>query len=1360
MKKRIVGLSAVVLVVLATLVVSAPGLSQSPTPPALEQLRQDAGGEVEITWNSRTDTPSFIRGNIPLSGVSVQSEGDVSAASLAFVERYAGLFGLRDASHELAVVQTDVDALGMRHVTFNQVYQGVEVYGAHMKVHLSADGQEIVAVSSGFVPGIVLSETQPRVTAEEALASARQALPNGTLVADPKLVIYPGKESPGPSAQLAWLVELRDGAVPARNVYVVDALEGTIVEVIPRLYEEMGSSSKRPLAAESGGSTDQIIIKFRPDVDLTGLTKAQRTAQVAALSELAGIGLSYYRPMSGKSYVLRLPELLPSSKVWEIAAKLNTDPSVLYAEPDLILQPARTPNDSLYENQWHYHEVSSDNLGVNLPGAWDITTGSNAIVMAVIDTGVLLDHPDLLGRTLPGCDFISDTFRANDGDGRDNNPSDPGDWTEADQCFPGSQPRDSSWHGTHVAGTMGAASNNSTGVTGVNWVSKILPVRALGRCGGYSSDIIDGMRWAAGIHVESVSDNQNPAKVLNLSLRAPGSCDSSWQSAIDDVTALGAVVVVAAGNDNQSVSGYVPGNCNGVITVAATNRDGDRTYYSNFGDLVEVSGPGGEISSDGGVLSTMNDGLQGPGNHTNEEKEGTSMAAPHIAGIVSLILSVDSALTPAQVLRILQNTATTFPSGSSCNTTDCGAGIVNAAVALKAADLGCDTGQYFTQYFNSISLTGTPVLSRCENAPIAYDWSEGGPGNGVNNNDFSVQWSGTFNFSQDTYTFQAETDDGIRVWIDGELVLDAWWDQWPTVYTIDREMSSGEHGVKVEFYENGGAATAHLHWWGHSTDTDDGRVITSRETLWGVVMPATDIDTYYFDAGVGQKATIQMTRRNLLGLDPFLILYSPNSNEVARDDDSGGGLNALINDFTITQTGRYRIEAKSYEGYSEGLHSLYLRLKTPGEPDRETYDADHGYTLPGTLACSEGDGPTGDQDVDDAHDFAGATYDYYWNTHGRDSYDDQGATLVSTANYGRSYMSAYWNGEQTVYGDHFPVKDVVAHEWTHAVTEHSAALEYRWQSGALNESFSDIFGAMVDRDDWLMGEDLPPHVLGGREAIRDLSDPPRFGQPGHTDDWVETCSDNEGVHTNSGIPNKAYYNIATAIGKDKAERIFYRALTVYLDTNSSLEDARAAALQSATDLYGDGSAEYNGVRDGFNAVGLDGVWEPEPNDCTCAATTALSDETVYSDHLSALEVATTLYRVRDLLLIGEAGEHYRTLYERHSGRVSHLLLQDAVLRAAGGEILKQVTPGLSHLVDGAGDEDIVTQETVDEVVAFLHQLAEEDRTSGDGELADTIEREMARIEWDRLVGMTYTEAWEYTQSRITVHFLYLPLVVK
>lgn len=261
--------------------------------------------------------------------------------------------------------------------------------------------------------------------------------------------------------------------------------------------------------------------------------------------------------------------------------------------------------------------------------------------------------------------------------------------------------------------------------------------------------------------------------------------------------------------------------------------------------------------------------------------------------------------------------------------------------------------------------------------------------------------------------------------------------------------------------------------------------------------------------------------------------------------------------------------------------------------NRMTYDVNHGTALPGTLRRTEAAGPVGDADVDSAHTFVGATYDYYLATHGRDSYDDAGATLVSSVHYSTNYENAFWDGTQMVFGDGFAAKDVTAHELTHAVTERTANLEYRWQSGALNESFSDIFGAMVDRDDWLMGEDLP---IG---AIRDLANPGAFGQPGSMSDWVKTCSDNEGVHTNSGIFSKAFVNVAAAIGKGDAERIFYRALTTpgYLQPQSTMEDARAAALQSAEDLFGAGSTQEQAVTSGFASVGLDGSFQPPANSC-------------------------------------------------------------------------------------------------------------------------------------------------------------------
>jgi Zn-dependent metalloprotease len=228
----------------------------------LIQLRQDAAGEVEITWNTRTGTPSFIRGAVPLADIGVQSEEDGSAASLAFVERYADLFGVQDAAQELVVTQSDSDALGLRHVTLGQVHQGVEVYGARIKVHLSADGQAVVAASSGFVPRIGLSETQPRVGARDALATARRALPNGALVAAPRLVVYPGGEAPGPSARLAWLVELRDEAAPARNLYVIDATSRTFLDVLDRLFV---SRDRKTYDAQQGYTLPGTLVRSESD---------------------------------------------------------------------------------------------------------------------------------------------------------------------------------------------------------------------------------------------------------------------------------------------------------------------------------------------------------------------------------------------------------------------------------------------------------------------------------------------------------------------------------------------------------------------------------------------------------------------------------------------------------------------------------------------------------------------------------------------------------------------------------------------------------------------------------------------------------------------------------------------------------------------------------------------------------------------------------------------------------------------------------------------------------------------------------------------------------------------------------------
>lgn len=447
----------------------------------------------------------------------------------------------------------------------------------------------------------------------------------------------------------------------------------------------------RLLTTDPTSYTDQIILKYRSSAGIE-MAQAAEANRMQALNAAAGVEVSYFREMSGDAHVLRLPQALPESEVAEIARKLAALPEVEYAEPDARMFPLAVPNDPRYSDQWHYSAPITGSYGANLPAAWDLTTGSASVRVAVLDSGILLNHPDLLGRTVPGYDFVSDPIVANDGDGRDGNAADPGDWvsnsdkTNNPGTFGACPVLDSSWHGTHVAGTIGAATNNGSGVAGINWVSPILPVRVLGKCFGYTSDIADGIRWAAGVAVASVPANTTPARVINMSLGGGGSCDITYQSAIDAAVAAGSVVVVAAGNSNLNASNFRPANCSGVITVAATNRDGNKATYSNFGATVEIAAPGGQTSTPAnGVLSTLNSGLTVPDTHSYQFYQGTSMAAPHVAGIASLMLSVNPSLTPAQVLSLIQSTPTAFPAGSTCTTSLCGSGIINAAAAVQAA---------------------------------------------------------------------------------------------------------------------------------------------------------------------------------------------------------------------------------------------------------------------------------------------------------------------------------------------------------------------------------------------------------------------------------------------------------------------------------------------------------------------------------------------------------------------------------------------------------------------------------------------------------------------------------------------------
>ena len=357
--------------------------------------------------------------------------------------------------------------------------------------------------------------------------------------------------------------------------------------------------------------------------------------------------------------------------------QIAANPNVEYVEIDAILRPTLTPNDTLYSLQWGYQDADA---GIRANQAWDVATGSG-VVVAVIDTGITT-HSDLSANIVAGYDFISNTTTANDGGGRDSNPADPGDWTTG-QCGAASN---SSWHGTHVAGTVAALTNNAKGVAGTAFNAKVMPVRALGTCGGSTSDIADAITWSSGGTVTGVPSlaAANFAKVINMSLGGGGTCSATSQAAIDGAVSRGTTVVVAAGNSNADVANFNPASCNNVIAVASVTASSARSSFSNYGAKIDVSAPGSAIRS------TMNSGTTTPGSETYVDYSGTSMASPHVAGTVALMQSRRIALglpllTPAQVESTLKSTA--YALAGAC-TGGCGAGIINAKAAVDAAGGG------------------------------------------------------------------------------------------------------------------------------------------------------------------------------------------------------------------------------------------------------------------------------------------------------------------------------------------------------------------------------------------------------------------------------------------------------------------------------------------------------------------------------------------------------------------------------------------------------------------------------------------------------------------------------------------------
>ena len=422
---------------------------------------------------------------------------------------------------------------------------------------------------------------------------------------------------------------------------------------------------------KSSQSFDRFIVKFG--------RSAQGNSAQARLNVLnaagRGLGLARVqerRELATGAHLFQTERKLSLSEAESFMAEIAKG-GAEYVQVDTLKRAMLTPNDTNYSQQWGYNDSDA---GIRANEAWDIATGAG-VVVAVIDTGIT-NHSDLNANILPGYDFIADDFVARDAtSGRDSDASDPGDWNNATECdSPGNDvpASNSSWHGTHVAGTVAAVTNNAKGVAGTAFNAKIVPLRVLGRCGGYDSDIADAIIWASGGTVSGVPANANPAEVINLSLGGGGACDPNTQAAINTAVGNGSTLAIAAGNDNINVSNASPANCNNVIAVASITSTGARSSFSNYGALIDIAAPGSSI------MSTLNSGTTSPSTESYASYNGTSMATPHVAGVIALMQShATTPKTPAQIETLIKTHYRSFPATPSQTI---GPGIIDAKKLL------------------------------------------------------------------------------------------------------------------------------------------------------------------------------------------------------------------------------------------------------------------------------------------------------------------------------------------------------------------------------------------------------------------------------------------------------------------------------------------------------------------------------------------------------------------------------------------------------------------------------------------------------------------------------------------------------
>jgi serine protease len=486
---------------------------------------------------------------------------------------------------------------------------------------------------------------------------------------------------------------------PSRSSSLPTLVQSAAAQAEARVIVKFRSSSKAVLAA--GSSADRQVLQ-----------------QAGTLGTRHGLAL-LDGPMAGpRLQVIRASGMTSAA----LAARLATDSEVEYAVPDGRKRAHAAPTDPYFPGKHSGGALPQYVASINALTAWNKTTGNAEVIVAVLDTGIRSNHPEFRGKVVPGYDFVSDTNISNDSDGRDTDPADPGDWvTDAESRsgpidLRGCDVSDSSWHGTQTAGLIGAATNNGVGISGIGRHVRIMPIRVLGKCVGHDSDILAGMRWAAGISVPGVPDNPSPAKVISMSLGSSGTCDSAYQAAVDEVRARGVLVVASAGNDSGAVN--APANCTGVVAVAGLRHIGTKNGYSSLGKEVTISAPAGNCVNLAGeclypLISTSDTGKTSPSCPTytgggTDYAVGTSFSAPLVAGTLALMVSANPSLSVDEYISRLKTSSRAFPNIGAeggipycvspatatsqdecyCTKSTCGAGMLDAAAAVAATSSG------------------------------------------------------------------------------------------------------------------------------------------------------------------------------------------------------------------------------------------------------------------------------------------------------------------------------------------------------------------------------------------------------------------------------------------------------------------------------------------------------------------------------------------------------------------------------------------------------------------------------------------------------------------------------------------------